>query len=155
MVSDTFLSSFIFTFKVRLVECFLHFLSYHVFFSSSFPVLSRFIFSLSFLLLHNCHRFMFVRHVLFYTMSCTVCLILQFSFYRRVPSRHFVLYFTVHCMFISYATFSYLALLCAWFLILYTSFWHLLPCETICRYIFSPTYCIPPFITCFLYSLFL
>lgn len=78
--------------------CSLHFLSYHLSFSSSFPVLSLFIFSIPFVLLHSCHRFVFLRHVLFHSVSFTLLsyftlpLHWRWSHYHFLP--RFILWFT-------------------------------------------------------------
>jgi hypothetical protein len=64
------------------VECSLRFLSYHLLFSSSFPVLSRFILSIPFVLLRSCHRFMFVRHFLFHLVSFIVLSYFTFPLHR-------------------------------------------------------------------------
>lgn len=97
LVSDIFLTYFSFVFKVRLVECSLHFLSCHVLFSSSFPVLSRFTFSIPFVLLHCCHLFMFVRCVLFHLVSFTVLFYFTVPVHRRWFHYHFLPRFIVRC----------------------------------------------------------
>jgi hypothetical protein len=112
LVSNIFLSSFIFAFKVWLVERSLRFLSCHVLFSSSFPVLSRLIFSLPFLLLHSCHHFMFVRHVLFHLMSFTVLSYFTVPFYRRLLYRYFLPRFIPSCMSVFQGTLSSFAPFC-------------------------------------------
>lgn len=90
LVSDIFLTSFNFSFKVWLAECSLRFLSYHFLFSSSFPVLSRFIFSNPLVFLHSCHRFMFVRHFLFHLVYFTVLSYFTVPLHRRWFHYHFL-----------------------------------------------------------------
>lgn len=79
------------------MECSLHFLSYHLLFSSSFPVLSRFIFSIPFVLLLSCHSFMFVRYVLFHLVSFTVLSYFTVPLHRRWFHYHFLPSFILCC----------------------------------------------------------
>jgi hypothetical protein len=113
---------FNFVFKVRLVECSLHFLSCHVLFSSSFPVLSRFIFSIPFVLLHCYHIFMFVRYVLFCLVSFTVLSYFTVPVYRCWSDYHFVPRFIVRCTSVFQDIFSCFAPFCVSPLRMYSSY---------------------------------
>ena len=152
LVSDIFLTYFNFSFKVWLVEYSLHFLSYHLLFSSSFPVLSRFIFPIPFVLLLSCHSFMFVRHVLFHLVTFTVLSYFTVPLHRRWFHYHFLPRFILCCTSVFQDIFCRFAPFCVSSIRMYSCY--LLNFKDIYPFVFSSTSLIDS-IMYFLHSLFL